>query len=434
MVDKILERILASVTDYYKARKKELPTEAVPVSGKVYDEEELKNLIKASLEGWWTEGEWNSLFEKKLGEYVGMPHVLTTNSGSSANLIAVKSLNSVVLGKRRIMRGDEVITLAMGFPTTVNPIIEAGAVPVFIDVELGNYNADISMLQEALSDKTKAVVFAHMLGNPFKAREVREFCDEEGLWLVEDNCDALGAEYDGQKTGSFGDFSTCSFYPAHHITTAEGGAVMTKNPILHKIARSIRDWGRDCWCPTGRDNTCGKRFSWKLGQLPEGFDHKYIYSEIGYNLKMTDLQAALGVAQMGKLVGFVKMRRENFSYLYSILQEFGDYLQLPKATEGSKPSWFGFPILIKDRKTDRRTFMEFLNRKGVATRQLFGGNLLRQPYFINYDIKHRKVSALANSDTVMRDAFWIGIYPALEKRHFDYVRDRFREFFKNKGP
>jgi len=425
-----LKKILELVDEYYEEGKTALPDEKVPVSGKIYDSEELKNLVKASLEGWWTEGSWTASFEEKLKVFLGTKYSLCLNSGSSANLVAVKALCSRKLGEKRLKPKDEVITLAAGFPTTVNPIIEAGAVPVFIDVELETYNADISMLDEALSDKTRAVMFAHTLGNPFKAQEVRRFCDEHKLWMVEDNCDALGAVYKGKKTGTFGHLSTVSFYPAHHITTAEGGAVFTDNPILYKIARSIRDWGRDCWCPSGKDDTCGKRFKWKLGDLPYGYDHKYTYSELGYNLKMTDLQAAIGVAQMDKLEGFVKKRKENFSLLHEMLGGFGDRFILPHATEGSEPSWFGFPLTIKDKSIERRALMEYLNSKGVATRQLFAGNLTRQPYFIDSGIKYRKIGELKNSDIIMNDTFWIGIYPGLEKRHFEHVKSCFEAFFR----
>ena len=423
-----LTKILSLVEEYHKASKKELPTEVVPVSGKVYDSSELKNLVTASLEGWWTEGKWNALFESGLKRFIGAKHIITVNSGSSANLVAMKTLTSVKLGPKRLQPGDEVITLAAGFPTTVNPIIQCGAVPVFIDVEMGTYNADISYLEKALSEKTKAVIFAHTLGNPFKAEEVRKFCDDNNLWLIEDNCDALGAEYKGKKTGTFGHLSTVSFYPAHHITTAEGGAVLTDDPTLFKIARSIRDWGRDCWCPTGKDDTCGKRFSWKLGALPFGYDHKYIYSEIGFNLKMTDLQAALGVAQIEKLDGFVKKRRENHSYLFSLLSEFEDVFIMPRPTEGSNPSWFGFPVTIKDGSIERLELMKFLAKKGVGTRQLFAGNILKQPYFIDYQIEHRVVGDLQNSEKVMENTFWLGVFPALEKRHLEYAKACITEF------
>jgi len=433
MTDEKIARILALVKEFHDSRKSELPSDAVPVSGKIYDEKELQNLVLASLEGWWTEGRWSIEFESKLKSYLEVKYALTVNSGSSANLIAMKTLTSMKLGPKRLKRGDEVITLAAGFPTTINPIIDVGAVPVFIDVEIGTYNADISMLPEALSDKTRAVFFAHTLGNTFKASEVRRFCDDHDLWLIEDNCDALGAEYGGKKTGTFGDLSSLSFYPAHHITTAEGGAVFTQDPLLFKIARSIRDWGRDCWCPTGKDNTCSKRFMWQFGELPYGYDHKYIYSEIGYNLKMTDLQAALGVAQMDKLGSFVIKRRANFTCLKNALLPFEDYFILPRATEGSNPSWFGFPITIKDQRIERRKLMEHLNSKGVGTRQLFAGNLVRQPYFVDNKVEHRNVGDLANSDIVMNDTFWLGVYPALDKRHFAYVGRCIVDFLVSSG-
>lgn len=427
-----MDKILSLVEEHHRASKKELPTEVVPVSGKVYDSSELKNLVQASLEGWWTEGKWNALFESGLKRAIGAKHALTVNSGSSANLTAMKALTSVKLGDRRLKPGDEVITLAAGFPTTVNPIIQCEAVPVFIDVEMGTYNADISQLEKALSDRTGAVIFAHTLGNPFKAEEVRRFCDDNNLWLIEDNCDALGSEYKGRRTGTFGHLSTLSFYPAHHITAAEGGAVLTDDPALFRIARSVRDWGRDCWCPTGKDNTCGKRFSWKMGALPFGYDHKYIYSEIGFNLKMTDLQAAIGVAQLDKLDGFIKKRRENFSYLLSALSGFEDSFIMPKPTDGSNPSWFGFLLTIKDKDIQRRELMEFLAKKGIGTRQLFAGNITKQPYFIDYKIEHRTIGELKNSDRVMEDTFWLGVFPALEERHLDYVRACIAEFLSGK--
>lgn len=433
MADEKLDRILSLAKEYHLSKQARLPTEKVPVSGKIYDGRELENLITVSLEGWWTEGKWSVEFESKLRSFIGTRFALTVNSGSSANLVAAKTLTSLKLGEKRIKPQDEVITLAAGFPTTVNPIIDIGAIPVFIDVEIGTYNADISMLDDAVSDRTKAVFFAHTLGNTFKAEEVRKFCDDNGYWLIEDNCDALGAEYAGRKTGTFGDLSTSSFYPAHHITTAEGGAVFAEDPLLFKIARSIRDWGRDCWCPTGKDNTCAKRFMWQLGELPYGYDHKYIYSEIGYNLKMTDFQAALGVAQMEKLDGFVRRRKENFAYLRKVLSDCEDFFILPKATERSSPSWFGFPLTINDKRIERRKLMEYLNRKGIGTRQLFAGNLLRQPYFVDNKIPHRKIGNLANSDIVMNDTFWLGVFPSLEERHFDYVKRCIDEYLKSIG-
>ena len=430
MSQEIKNKILKLVKEYYDSTHTSLPHNKVPISGKVYDEKELKNIVEAALEGWWTEGKWVSTFEDKLKKFLNVNFVLTVNSGSSANFIALKTLTSIKLGDRRIKKGDEIITVAAGFPTTINPIIEIGATPVFVDVELGNYNAIVEEIQEALSSKTKAIILAHTLGNPFNIKAIKEISEDHNLWLIEDNCDALGSSYDGKLTGTFGDMATLSFYPAHHITTAEGGAILTNNTLLYKIARSIRDWGRDCWCPTGKDNSCRRRFEWKLGKLPYGYDHKYIYSEIGYNMKMTDLQAAIGVAQMDKLNYFIKKRKENFRYLYDKLKEFKDYFILPKPTENSDPSWFGFPLTIKNEKINRRDFMLYLNNKGIGTRVLFGGNITKQPYFINYNIPHRLVSDLKNTDIIMNNTFWIGVYPALNKDHLDYVYQRFIEYLK----
>jgi len=430
MSEDIKNKILELVKEYYHKTYKKLPYNKVPVSGKVYDEKELQNIVEAALEGWWTEGKWCSIFEEKLKNFLNIDFVLLVNSGSSANFVAIKTLTSIKLGDRRIRPGDEVITVAAGFPTTVNPIIEVGAIPVFVDVELGTYNAIVEQIQEAVSSKTKAIFLAHTLGNPFDVKVIKEICEDHNLWFIEDNCDALGSKYDGKYTGTFGDFATLSFYPAHHITTAEGGAVLTNDPQLYRIARSIRDWGRDCWCPTGKDNTCGRRFSWQLGKLPYGYDHKYIYSEIGYNLKMTDLQAAIGVAQMNKLEYFTKKRKENFKYLYNKMKEFEDYFILPKATKNSDPSWFGFLLTIKDNKINRTKFMLYLNDNGIGTRLLFGGNLTKQPYFIDYNIKYRQVGDLKNTDIVMNNTFWIGIYPALDKEHLDYVYEVFKKYLK----
>ncbi|ABR55974.1 DegT/DnrJ/EryC1/StrS aminotransferase [Methanococcus aeolicus Nankai-3] len=431
MSDEIKNKILELVKEYYVKSYEKLPDNKVPVSGKVYDEKELQNLVEASLEGWWTEGKWNSLFEEKLKNFLNIDYALTVNSGSSANLIALKTLTSIKLGDKQIKPGDEIITVAAGFPTTVNPIIEIGATPVFVDVELGTYDAKVEEIKEAVSSKTKAIFMAHTLGNPFNIKAIKEICEDHNLWLIEDNCDALGSKYDGKYTGTFGDLATLSFYPAHHITTAEGGAVLTNDPQLYQISRSIRDWGRDCWCPTGKDNTCGRRFNWQLGKLPYGYDHKYIYSEIGYNLKMTDLQASIGVAQMDKLESFTKKRKENFEYLYNKLKEFEDYFILPKATENSEPSWFGFLLTIKEGSNINRTkFMQYLNDNGIGTRLLFGGNLTKQPYFIDYRVKYRQIGDLKNTDIVMNNTFWIGVYPALEKGHLDYVYDVFKKYLE----
>ena len=431
------KQILELVKRFFKESQKQKEerregSARVAVSGKVYDEKELQNLVECSLEGWWTEGRWNALFEKKLKDLLGMNFALTVNSGSSANLIALKCLTSPRLGERRIKRGDEVITTAACFPTTVNPIIDIGAIPVFIDVELPNYNASAEQVEKAITKKTKAVILAHTLGNPFDAERISELCKKHNLWLIEDNCDALGSRYNGRLTGTFGDLATLSFYPAHHMTTAEGGAVMTDNPALYKIARSMRDWGRDCWCPTGRDNTCGKRFEWKLGRLPYGYDHKYIYSEIGYNLKMTDFQAALGVAQIDKLEGFIEKRKKNFDYLKKKLKAYEDCLLLPEKTNNSDPSWFGFLITLRqdnpEKKLERDKMMKHLESEGIGTRLLFSGNITKQPYFIDYSVEHRQVGNLKNTDLIMNNSFWVGVYPGIDRKGLDRICQAIEEY------
>lgn len=402
----------------------------VPVSGKVFDEKELINMVEAVMEGWWTEGKYAALFEKKLAAFFGLNFCAAVNSGSSANLLAISALTSFrIPEERRLNKGDEVITVAAGFPTTINPIIQNGLIPVFIDVALGTYNASIESIKAAISSKTKAIFIAHTLGNPFDVEELRKICDENHLWLIEDNCDALGSKYNGKLTGTFGHISTCSFYPAHHITMAEGGAVLTNDPILSKIIRSLRDWGRDCICPTGVDNSCKNRFGWKLGDLPQGYDHKYIYSEIGYNLKITDIQASLGLAQLDKLQGFIKKRKENFSYLYNAFIQYGNYFILPEWNKKSDPSWFGFLLTIKpETKFSREDILLFLNNKKIGTRLLFGGNITKQPYFKSYNIKHRIVGGLVNTDLIMNNTFWIGVYPGLSKEMLDYIIKTFNEF------
>jgi len=431
------KQILELVKRFFKESQKQKEerregSARVAVSGKVYDEKELQNLVECSLEGWWTEGRWNALFEKKLKDLLGMNFALTMNSGSSANLIALKCLTSPRLGERRIKRGDEIITAAACFPTTVNPIIDIGAIPVFIDVELPNYNASAEQVEKAITKKTKAVILAHTLGNPFDAERISELCKKHNLWLIEDNCDALGSRYNGRLTGTFGDLATLSFYPAHHMTTAEGGAVMTDNPALYKIARSMRDWGRDCWCPTGRDNTCGKRFEWKLGRLPYGYDHKYIYSEIGYNLKMTDFQAALGVAQIDKLEGFIEKRKKNFDYLKKKLKAYEDCLLLPEKTNNSDPSWFGFLITLRqdnpEKKLERDKMMKHLESEGIGTRLLFSGNITKQPYFIDYSVEHRQVGNLKNTDLIMNNSFWVGVYPGIDRKGLDRICQAIEEY------
>jgi CDP-6-deoxy-D-xylo-4-hexulose-3-dehydrase len=431
--EQIEQEILALVERYYRCTRRDLPADKVPVTGKIYDQNELINLVQASLEGWWTDGRWGRVFEDRLREFLGVRFVTTVNSGSSANLIAMKTLASPKLGERRIGPGDEVITAAAGFPTTINPILDVGAVPVFVDVELGTYNVSLDELEAALSPKTKAIFLAHTLGNPFDLQGVKRLCARHGLWFVEDNCDALGSRYNGRMTGTFGDLATLSFYPAHHITTAEGGAVLTSDPLLHRIARSLRDWGRDCWCATGRDDTCGRRFMQQFGELPLGYDHKYVFSEIGYNLKMTDLQAALGAAQMDKLPGFVATRKENFARLSEGLRPFAEDLILPCATANSDPAWFGLPLTLRRGRSDRTALVRFLNDRGIATRLLFCGNVIRQPYFLDNAVRFRAVGPLANTDAVMNDTFWIGVYPGLGRPQIEYTIKQFGAFFDYAG-
>jgi len=404
----------------------------VPVSGKVFDENELIFAVNAVMDGWWTEGEYAVKFEKKLADFLRLKFCSIVNSGSSANLLALSALTSFRIPKeKRLKKGDEVITVAAGFPTTINPIVQNGLIPVFVDVSLGNYNAKLLDIKKAISPKTKAIFIAHTLGNPFEVDELRKFCDKNNLWLIEDNCDALGSKYNGQFTGTFGHISTCSFYPAHHITMAEGGAVLTNNPVLNKIVRSMRDWGRDCVCPTGVDNVCKNRFGWKLGDLPKGYDHKYIYSEMGYNLKTTDIQAAIGLAQLSKLSKFIKKRKENFDYLYKSLKKFEKYFILPKWSDKADPSWFGFLLTVKpDVKFSREDLIRYLNDKKIGTRLLFAGNITKQPYFKNYKINYKVVGDLKNTDIIMNQTFWIGVYPGLSKVMLNYIIKSFREFIK----
>ena len=393
----------------------------VPVSGKVLDGEDIAALVDASLDGWLTSGRFTTEFQRSLAGYVGARSATFVNSGSSANLAALSALTSPKLGKRRLRPGDEVLTVAAGFPTTVNPILQNGLKPVFVDVEIGTYDAVADQLREAVGPKTRAIMMAHTLGNPFDLDVVTELCQEHDLWLVEDSCDALGSTYRGQRTGSFGDTATVSFYPAHHITTGEGGAVFTKSPLVRRQVESFRDWGRDCYCETGVDDTCGKRFQWQLGELPEGYDHKYTYSHIGYNLKATDMQAALGVSQLRKIDEFVKRRNENFSYLYSLLDGV-EGLVLPRATEHSEPSWFGFPITLAEGfPIDRQALLRHLDEKKIGTRLIFAGNLLRQPAYLGIDA--RVIGDLRNSDVVMTRSFWLGVYPGLTTQMLDYVAD-----------
>ena len=400
----------------------------VPPSGKVIGAREMQLMVEASLDGWLTTGRFNAAFEKKLGEYIGVRHVLTTTSGSSANLLALTALTSHKLGERALKPGDEVITVAAGFPTTVNPIIQNGLIPVFVDVHIPTYNIDVALLESAISDKTKAIMIAHTLGNPFNLAEIRRVADKYNLWLIEDCCDALGSRYDGRMVGTFGDIGTVSFYPAHHITMGEGGAVFTKSRELKKIIESFRDWGRDCFCAPGCDNTCGKRFGQQFGSLPHAYDHKYTYSHLGYNLKITDMQAACGLAQLERIDDFVEQRKSNFAYLKTGLTTCSEFIELPEATENSEPSWFGFPITLKESAgVSRVELIKFLDNAKIGTRLLFAGNLTRQPYFA--DRNYRVVGELTNTDRIMNQTFWIGIYPGLGHDHLDYVIARFEEFF-----
>lgn len=425
------EKILSDVRSTFQdqAPKAFIPGEsAVPVSGKVLDADDYVALVEASLDGWLTAGRFHEEFERNLARYVGVRNALFVNSGSSANLIALAGLTSPKLGKRALKPGDEVITVAAGFPTTVNPIIQHGMVPVFVDVEIGTYDAIIDQIREAISPKTRAIMMAHTLGNPFDVAAIKAICKEHDLWLIEDSCDALGSTYDGKRTGSFGDTATVSFYPAHHITTGEGGAVFVNSPLVKKQVESFRDWGRDCYCPTGHDNTCHKRFEWQLGDLPAGYDHKYIYGHIGYNLKATDMQAALGVSQLKKLDRFVVARKANFNYLKNALSDIPDFV-MPEATVNSDPSWFGFPITIRpDSGIDRTTLLRHLDDKKIGTRLLFAGNLLKQPAYRN--IEHRVIGDLKNSDLVMTNTFWLGVYPGLTDEMLTYVSEVVHNFVK----
>ncbi|MBU6453173.1 MAG: lipopolysaccharide biosynthesis protein RfbH [Cyanobacteria bacterium REEB67] len=400
----------------------------IPYAGRVFDAEELVNLVDASLDFWLTTGRYSRQFEQTFAAYMGRKFALLCNSGSSANLLAVSALTSVRLGDRRLRPGDEVITVAAGFPTTVNPIIQNNLVPVFIDVDLQTLNANVGYLEEALSDRTRAVIFAHTLGNPFDLDAVTAFCRQHNLFLIEDNCDALGSRYGDKLTGTFGDLSTLSFYPAHHITMGEGGCVTTSDGNLKVIVESFRDWGRDCYCDPGKDNTCGKRFGWQLGTLPSGYDHKYIYSHIGYNLKLTDMQAAIGCAQLDKLPRFIAARRRNWQLLRDGLADYENFLVLPVATAGSEPSWFGFVLTVRDHAPFKRAaLVQYLESRKIATRHIFGGNLARQPAY--QDIQTRSVGDLANTDRVMNNSFVIGVYPGIDEPKIEYMLSVFKDFF-----
>jgi CDP-6-deoxy-D-xylo-4-hexulose-3-dehydrase len=436
MKDDILElrsKILSLVNDYSNInfKEKEFITGVsdVPVSGKVIGASELKNMVEASLDGWLTTGRFNEQFEKKLANFLGVKCLLTVNSGSSANLIAFSTLTSPKLKERAIQKGDEIISVAAGFPTTVNPIIQFGAVPVFVDVKIPTYNIDENLVESAITNKTKAIMLAHTLGNPFNVKKIKEICDKYNLWLVEDSCDALGSKFNSQNVGTFGDLATLSFYPAHHITMGEGGAVFTNSKKLERIAESFRDWGRDCYCEPGKDNTCNKRFGWKLGDLPFGYDHKYTYSHLGYNMKITDMQAACGLAQLDRLEGFIKKRKENFNYLYKNLKELEEFLILPEPEKNSEPSWFGFPLTLRQNKRFNRVdLISYLNANKIGTRLLFAGNLIKQPYMQNTNF--RVHGELKNTNLVMDNTFWLGLYPGLIFKHLEFTINILKNFFK----
>ncbi len=401
----------------------------IPYAGRIYDSEEMVSLVDASLDFWLTAGRFSRQFEKEFSELLGVKHCLLVNSGSSANLLAVSSLTAKEFGERRFLPGDEVITSACAFPTTVNPIIQNNLIPVFVDVEPGSYNVPADKIEKAITNRTKAVFIAHTLGNPADLYKIMEVVGKHNLWFIEDNCDALGSKYEGKYTGTFGHISTYSFYPAHHITMGEGGALVTNDPDISRVVKSFRDWGRDCWCEPGCDNTCGKRFAQQLGDLPYGYDHKYAYSHIGYNLKLTDMQAAIGVAQLKKLPLFTEIRKRNWQALYRGLKGYQDYLILPEAESGSDPNWFGFAITVRDDSLfSRNDIVNYLERRKISTRPLFSGNILRHPAYQN--IKHRVYGRLANTDYIMKNTFWIGVYPGLDEDKINYVTGVFKSFFK----
>ena len=424
--DQILDLVREYHDEAFAPREFEPGETPIPFAGRVFDEREIVNLVDSSLEFWLTTGPWAQKFEKRFARLNGVRHALLVNSGSSANLVALSCLTSTKLAERRLRPGDEVITCATGFPTTVNPIIQNGLVPVFVDVSVPTYNLDVSMLEAALSERTRAIMVAHTLGNPFDLGTIKKFADEHDLWLIEDCCDALGSTYEGKPVGSFGDLASVSFYPAHHITMGEGGCVLIDKGKIKVLAESFRDWGRDCWCEPGKEDTCGKRFDHKLGELPRGYDHKYIYSDVGYNLKLTDMQAAVGLAQLDKLESFTAARKANFRRLYEGLSDLQEWLILPEPTPNSDPSWFGFPVALREGcPVDRDRILRFMNERKIATRLLFAGNLVRQPAYLNAE--HRRVGDLASADFVMNNVFWVGVYPGLTEAHLDFMIESFHE-------
>lgn len=431
--DELRARILEMVSEYYSAAFPErefIPGETpVPISGKVFDASEIQLLVDAGLDFWLTTGHYAAQFEDEFARVFGLRYAMLTNSGSSANLLALTCLTSPSLKERALRAGDEVITVASGFPTTVNPIIQNGLVPVFLDIEIPTYNVDVRQLEEAKSSRTRAVILAHTLGNPFNLERVAEFARKNNLWLIEDCCDAVGATFQDRHVGTFGDLATVSFYPAHHITMGEGGCVLTNRPALKTLIESFRDWGRDCWCVPGMANTCGKRFEWQLGDLPYGYDHKYTYSHIGYNLKLTDMQAAVGVAQLKKLPSFIEKRRQNFKFLYEGLSDLEEFFILPQATPDALPSWFGFPLSVRvGAPFTRDEVLRYLDDYKIATRLIFGGNLLRQPAYLG--IRHRKVGRLSNSDFVMNNSLWMGVWPGLTERMLTFVLEKLHEMVR----
>ena len=434
-VDELRKQITELVKEYHQEAFPAKPflggISNVPVSGKVFDHKELELLVDSSLDFWLTTGRYAEQFEKSFAKVMGTKHAMLCNSGSSANLLAVTALTSSRLGKRALREGDEVITAAAGFPTTVNPILQNRLVPVFVDVELETYDSTVENIEAAIGPKTRAIVMAHTLGNPFDLEGVMQLAEKYKLFVVEDTCDAVGAKFNGKPVGSFGDLSTASFYPAHHMTMGEGGCVMVKKASLKKIVESLRDWGRDCWCPPGQDDTCGRRFDWQLGDLPYGYDHKYIYSHIGYNLKMTDMQAAVGVAQLEKLPNFIERRNMNWERLRAGLRNVEEFLMLPKATKGSQPSWFGFPITVRESAPfSRFELVQHIESRRIGTRQLFGGNLLRQPAYAGMPM--RVVGSLKNADIITESTFWIGVYPGLSVEMIDFMIDEINQFAESK--
>lgn len=433
--ERLKKEIFNKIREYYKIRfgkKPFLPGKtSISSGGRFFDEKEMISLADSVLDFWLTEGRFAKQFEEQFSRYLKVPHAVLTNSGSSANLLAFSALTSSKLGRKRIKAGDEVITTAAAFPTTVNPIIQLGCIPVFLDIDLNTLNIDSSKIEKAVTQKTKAIFLAHSLGNPFDLKTIMRIAKKYGLFVIEDACDALGSTYHNQLVGTFGDIGTFSFYPAHHITLGEGGALVTKNPLLNKIIRSMRDWGRDCWCGTGQDDTCKKRFGWKLGKLPFGYDHKYIYSHLGYNLKLTDMQAAVGVAQMSKIREIIEKRRNNFQYFYQGLKKYKDFLIFQKPTLGSRPSWFGFAVTLgKNAGFPREELVRYLEERKIATRMLFGGNITKQPYFEG--LNYRIFDNLKNTDYAMENTFWIGLWPGINSKMMKYVLSEFNNFFQRK--